>query len=247
LVVVVTTLSSCIGLQARIVRKAQKWIAFNDELRINNEKRDDFFMQLALNEARRGADKFREVPVGCVVVQTKTTGNASHHYRTLASAHNQVERLCDASAHAELLALRQAGRAMRNWRLSNPRDASIVTSLYCTCEPCLTCMSACHAFRVQRVVYGADDLRLGAFTVFRQNISNEIAASSYTSATTLSQHPFHRISEVKAGIRGEESSELLREFFRRRRKEPRWEAMGAKRFWMNQFEWMKDCILSSRP
>jgi tRNA(adenine34) deaminase len=222
----------------RALRKAQKWIALSDELASSGERRDDFFMQLALHEARRGAGK-REVPIGCVVVQTRATGGTPHHYRALASAHNQVERLCDASAHAELLALRQAGRATGNWRLSDSKEGSVVTSLYCTCEPCLTCMSACHAFRVQRIVYGANDLRLGAFTVFGQNVTSDIETHNSATAITLVHHPFHKISEVKAGVRGKESSELLRDFFRRRRRETEREGRGAMRFWFKLLEWMK--------
>lgn len=190
-------------------------------LRLDDSLADDYFMQLAIVQAKSAA-QCREVPVGCVVVQRVVDGDSQHYrYRLLSQAHNRVEQLHDASAHAELLALRHAGRQLKNWRLSAPSTSrkaaartppssnSMVTTLYSTCEPCLTCWSACHAFRVQRIVYGTDDLRLGAVTAFRMN---------ETSSTTT-HHPFHTIAELKGGVRKEECADLLRAFFRQRRKE----------------------------
>jgi tRNA(adenine34) deaminase len=204
----------CTGLRATWFRNPRRWIRFNGELAADETKRDDQFMQLALHQARR-AERKQEVPIGSIVVQMKCETSKFGMYRILGSAHNQVERLCDASAHAELLALRQAGQATGNWRLSDPKEISTVTTLYCTCEPCLTCWSACHAFRVQRVVYGADDLRLGSRTVY--GMASACDADIDFSSTVL--HPFHNLSEIKGGVRKKECADLLRDFFRRRRRE----------------------------
>jgi tRNA(adenine34) deaminase len=215
LVHAVIVIQPCIGLREPWFRSPRKWVRFNGELAVVDEKtRDDHFMQVALHQARR-AGRNQEVPIGCIVVQIKREANESGAYRILGSAHNQVERLCDASAHAELLALRHAGQVTGNWRLSNPKETSTVTTLYCTCEPCLTCWSACHAFRVQRLVYGADDLRLGSRTVFGMAAACDTKRDP--SSTVL--HPFHNLSEIKGGVRKEECGDLLREFFRRRRRE----------------------------
>ncbi|KAH8068063.1 deaminase [Aureococcus anophagefferens] len=114
--------------------------------RLPSLERDANFMGLALDEARRAAAG--EVPVGAVVVDDATGA-------VVAAAGNAIEATQDASAHAELLALRRAAAARGNWRLAN-------CTLYSTLEPCVLCMSACYAFRVGRVVYGAPDHRLGA-------------------------------------------------------------------------------------
>lgn len=209
-----TIVQACTGLRVAWFRSPRKWIRFDGELAIDEKRRDDHFMQLALHQARR-AGRRQEVPIGCIVVQMKCETSKSGLYRILGSAHNQVERLCDASAHAELLALRLAGQATGNWRLSNPKEPSTATTLYCTCEPCLTCWSACHAFRVQRLVYGADDLRLGSRTVYGM----AAACDANRNSSSMVVHPFHNLSEIKGGVQKEECGALLRDFFRRRRQE----------------------------
>ena len=109
--------------------------------------RDDAAMAIALDEARAAAAR-GEVPVGAVVVDD-TTGTV------IARAGNAVEASHDATAHAELRAMRAAALSVKNWRL---QDAT----LYCTLEPCVVCLGAAYAFRIPSVVYGARDHRLGA-------------------------------------------------------------------------------------
>ena len=150
--------------------------------------RDAAAMAIALDEARAAASK-GEVPVGAVVVDD-TTGTV------IARAGNAVEASHDATAHAEMLAMRAAAQAVRNWRL---QDAT----LYCTLEPCVVCLGAAYAFRIPRVVYGAPDHRLGA-------------AGSWLDLPAET-HPFHSLN-IRGGVRADESSQLLKDFFRDRRK-----------------------------
>ncbi len=145
-------------------------------------------MAIALDEARAAASR-GEVPVGAVVVDD-TTGTV------IARAGNAVEASHDATAHAELRALRAAAQLVRNWRL---QDAT----LYCTLEPCVVCLGAAYAFRVPRVVYGAPDHRLGA-------------AGSWLDLPAET-HPFHAL-EIRGGVCADESARLLKDFFRDRRK-----------------------------
>jgi tRNA(adenine34) deaminase len=148
-------------------------------------------MELALEEAKRAADKFNEVPIGAVVVRRDEDA-----FRVLATASNRVETNHDASAHAELLALRQAAQRNKNWRLVN-------ATLYTTLEPCPLCLSASLNFRVGRLVYGAPDHRLGAV----ETVPNAL----------METHPFHTIKDVKAGLLQNQSAALLQAFFRRKR------------------------------
>ena len=150
--------------------------------------RDEAAMAIALDEARAAAAR-GEVPVGAVVVDD-TTGTV------IARAGNAVEASHDATAHAELRAMRAAALSVKNWRL---QDAT----LYCTLEPCVVCLGAAYAFRIPSVVYGARDHRMGA-------------AGSWLSLHTET-HPFHAL-DIRGGVCAEESSKLLKDFFRDRRK-----------------------------
>ena len=107
---------------------------------------DRRFMLRALRLARSAAAR-GEVPVGALVVRG---------LEVLGASSNQVERTQDAAAHAELLALRRAARQLGSWRLE---DATVYTTL----EPCPMCAGAILLARVDRVVYGADDPKKGAF------------------------------------------------------------------------------------
>ncbi|MBA2479528.1 MAG: nucleoside deaminase, partial [Planctomycetes bacterium] len=98
---------------------------------------DDDFMLQALGEAHRSADE-GEVPIGAVVVKDG---------RVIGRGANACERLHDATAHAEILALSAAGQALGSWRLEG-------CTLYATIEPCPMCMGACLNARIARVVYG---------------------------------------------------------------------------------------------
>jgi tRNA(adenine34) deaminase len=150
--------------------------------------RDEAAMAIALDEARAAASR-GEVPVGAVVVDDATG-------TIIARAGNAVEASHDATAHAELRALRAAAQSVRNWRL---QDAT----LYCTLEPCVVCLGAAYAFRVPRVVFGAPDHRLGA-------------AGSWLDLPAET-HPFHALA-IRGGVRADESARLLKDFFRDRRK-----------------------------
>ncbi|MHB8234683.1 MAG: tRNA adenosine(34) deaminase TadA [Solirubrobacteraceae bacterium] len=108
-------------------------------------ERDEYFMRLALREAEL-APAHEDVPIGAVVV---------HDGELLAAAHNERELRQDPTAHAEVLALREAARAVGSWRVL---DASI----YVTLEPCAMCAGAIVLARVSRVVYGASDPKAGA-------------------------------------------------------------------------------------
>ncbi|EEC44468.1 predicted protein, partial [Phaeodactylum tricornutum CCAP 1055/1] len=149
----------------------------------------EHFMTMALEQSIV-AGKCGEVPIGALVPSV-------HRLQILGSSHNQVEQKYDASAHAELLAMRQAARRIRNWRLQS-------CTLYSTLEPCVVCLASCQAFRVSRVVYGASDFRLGA-------------VHSHIALLDMAQHPFHNVTSVIGGVHNTTSAELLRSFFRSRR------------------------------
>jgi tRNA(adenine34) deaminase len=150
---------------------------------------EEKLMAEALRLAARAAEG-GEVPVGAVIV---------HGGQVIARAHNQVEMLHDATAHAEMIAITQAAEALENWRLEG-------AELYVTLEPCPMCAGALVNSRVSRIVYGADDPIAGACgSVF--NIVNEKRLN-------------HRIPVVK-GVLGERCSEILKSFFRSRRQAPK--------------------------
>lgn len=159
---------------------------------------DAYFMGEALRQAAR-AYEMEEVPVGAVVVRGG---------RIIARAHNQVELLKDATAHAEMLAITQAEEAVGDWRLTD-------CTLYVTKEPCPMCAGAMVHVRFARVVFGAGDAKGGAAG----------------GAMNLLQFPtLNHACEITAGVRGEESRVLLREFFaeRRSKKEPGADSIPAE-------------------
>ncbi len=143
-------------------------------------------MQMALAEAVK-APLHGDVPVGALLVGPDGTA--------VASDHNRREASHDPTAHAELLVLGAAGRRVGGWRLAGH-------TLVVTLEPCVMCAGAAVAARVDRIVYGAADLKAGA------------AWSLYN----VPQDPRlnHRI-ELVSGVLEEECSALLRDFFKSRR------------------------------
>ncbi len=150
---------------------------------------DERHMSEALRLAERAAEA-GEVPVGAVIV---------HDGRVIGRAHNQVETLRDATAHAEMIAITQAAEALQNWRLEG-------AEIYVTMEPCPMCAGALVLSRMARIVYGAEDPVAGACgSVF--DIVGEKRLN-------------HRIPVVKGVLAGR-SSDLLRSFFRSRRDSPR--------------------------
>jgi tRNA(adenine34) deaminase len=142
-------------------------------------------MALALAEARLAAAE-GEVPVGAVVL----AGG-----RLLAARHNERERAADPTAHAELLALRDAAAALGTWRLTG-------VTVVATLEPCSMCAGALVAARVGRLVYGAADPRAGA------------CGSRYNLCADPRLN--HELL-VTSGVAGDECAELLRTFFAERR------------------------------
>lgn len=145
-------------------------------------------MRVALTEAALAANR-GDVPVGAVVV---------HDGRIVAQRHNEREAAGDPTAHAEVLALRDAAAAIGQWRLTG---ASLVVTL----EPCPMCAGAAWAAQVDRVVFGAVDPRAGA------------VGSVYNLAVDPRLN--HR-SAVVAGVLGAECSLALNDFFAARRGQP---------------------------
>jgi tRNA(adenine34) deaminase len=143
---------------------------------------DRRFMEEALEQARQAASA-GEVPVGAVVVKDGAI---------IARSHNLREAAQDPTAHAEILAIREAAQVLESWRLDG-------CTLYVTLEPCAMCTGALVLARVERCVFGASDPKGG----FMGTLGD------------LSQHPGlnHRI-EVTRGLAGEEAAELLRSFFK---------------------------------
>jgi tRNA(adenine34) deaminase len=146
---------------------------------------DEYFMRLALREAER-APEHGDVPVGCVIALDG---------EVIAAAPNERELRQDPTAHCEILALREAARALGSWRLTG-------ASLYVTLEPCAMCAGAIVLARVPRVVYGAADPKAGA-------------AGSVIDV--LAEPRFNHRPEVAGGLLAGESATLLRQFFASRR------------------------------
>lgn len=139
------------------------------------------FMRRALLEAKKAYLK-GEVPVGAIIVADG---------QVVARAHNRKEELQDPTAHAEMLAIREAASRLGSWRL-------LGTTMYVTLEPCAMCAGALVLARVERLVYGTPDPKAGAAG----------------SVTNLVQHDAlnHRL-EVTSGVLQEECAALLQQFF----------------------------------
>jgi tRNA(adenine34) deaminase len=147
--------------------------------------RDEWFMRLALREAQAALDH-DDVPIGAVVVRDGEVVGAGH---------NERELRADPTAHAEILALREASRAMGSWRL-------LGCVLYVTLEPCTMCAGAIVLGRVPRVVYGTADPKAGA-------------AGSVLDV--LAEPRLNHRPEVAGGLLADECAGLLRAFFASRR------------------------------
>ncbi|MBX2809669.1 MAG: tRNA adenosine(34) deaminase TadA [Cellvibrionaceae bacterium] len=152
-------------------------------------ERDTYWMAQALLLARRAAAD-AEVPVGAVVVKDE---------RIIGRGYNQVIGRCDPSAHAEVLALRDAARVLGNYRLA-------ATTLYVTLEPCAMCAGAMVHSRVQRLVFAAREPKAGA-VVSQQRFLEQAYLN-------------HRI-DVAEGVGAQASASLLRHFFAQRRAQKR--------------------------
>lgn len=146
---------------------------------------DERLMRLALEEARR-SEGWGDVPIGAVVVRGP---------EVLARAGNERERRGDPTAHAEILALRQAAERVGSWRLDG-------CALYVTLEPCAMCAGAVVLARVERLVFGAADPKAG----FAGSLGDLVRNPRLN----------HRV-EVAAGVMAEEAGDLIRGFFASRR------------------------------
>ena len=146
---------------------------------------DRQFMQQALEQAKLAA-LAGEVPVGAVLVRDG---------QVISKAFNKPISDHDPSAHAEMLALRQAAKSEENYRLPG-------TTLYVTLEPCTMCAGAILHARLDRIVYGATDPKTGA-------------AGSVLDVFSSKQ--INHQTSVEAGVMGEECGQLLRDFFKERR------------------------------
>ncbi|MEO8043163.1 MAG: tRNA adenosine(34) deaminase TadA [Acidobacteriota bacterium] len=149
-------------------------------------EQDESLMRVALTAALLAA-QLGEVPIGACLVD----GDG----RVVASASNRTITDNDPTAHAEILVLREAARAIRNYRLTG-------LTLYTTIEPCVMCAGALVNARIKRIVFGAHDERFGAVeTLFRLCDSDNLN---------------HRI-EITSGVLAEQCRKVMQEFFQERR------------------------------
>lgn len=152
----------------------------------NKIQNDELFMRVALSEAAKAAEA-GEIPVGAVIVKNG---------EILSLAHNLCEELHSATAHAECLAIAEAGKLMGSWRLSD-------CTLYVTLEPCPMCTGAAINSRIGRIVYAAKDPRAGACE----------------SLVKLPAYPLECSPKCEGGLLEEEALTLLRTFFLQKRNE----------------------------
>ncbi len=145
---------------------------------------DECFMRRAIELAKQ-AEKIDEVPVGALIVRDG---------EIISEAYNTRESSKCATHHAEILAIERACKALGGWRLPN-------VTLYVTMEPCAMCAGAIINARVPRVVFGAPDLRFGAFG----------------SLIDLSEVPLNHKPSVRGGVLGDECRNILSEYFKRKR------------------------------
>jgi len=150
------------------------------------EQQDDFYMGLAIAQAEQAAS-IGEVPIGAILVIDD---------EVIAAAYNRRETWHDATAHAEVLAIRAACTALGRWRLTG-------ATLYVTIEPCPMCAGALVMSRIDRLVYGSADYKAGAI----ESLFNIVQHKSLN----------HQVA-VTAGVRSEECSTLMKNFFKKRRK-----------------------------
>ncbi|MBV9335070.1 MAG: tRNA adenosine(34) deaminase TadA [Solirubrobacterales bacterium] len=147
--------------------------------------RDEYFMRLALREAERALEH-DDVPIGAVIVKDG---------ELIGAGHNERELRADPTAHAELIALREAARALGSWRVLD-------AVMYVTLEPCAMCAGAIVLARVPRVVFGASDPKAGA-------------AGSVLDVLDVPQ--LNHRPQVQSGLLAADCAELLRTFFAPRR------------------------------
>jgi tRNA(adenine34) deaminase len=143
---------------------------------------DEYFMRQALIQAQKAFEE-DEVPIGAVVVINN---------KIIARGYNQVERLNDPTAHAEIIALTSAFNYLGSKYLPD-------ATLYVTIEPCLMCAGAMYWSKIGRIVYGASDEKNGYLHVTKEN------------------SPFHPKTELAKGVLLEECAEIIKIFFKQKR------------------------------
>ena len=148
--------------------------------------REEYFMRLALREAERALEH-DDVPVGAVIVKDG---------EVIGAGHNERELRGDPTAHAEMIALREAAAAVRSWRILD-------AVLYVTLEPCAMCAGAIVLARLPRVVFGTTDPKAGA---------------AGTVLNVLDEPRLNHRPQVESGLLAEECADLLRAFFAPRRR-----------------------------
>lgn len=151
----------------------------------NMERNHEYFMSLALKEAKKAA-LIDEVPIGCIIVKDN---------KVIARAHNKKETNFDPCGHAEIIAIKKASKKLKNWRLEN-------CYLYVTIEPCMMCCGAIIQSRVEKVIYGAKDIKGGA-------IESSIKAFD---AKNINHHP-----DIISGIMESECSQIIKNYFKKKR------------------------------
>lgn len=154
---------------------------------MSQESQDEYFMALAIEQAKK-ADALNEVPVGAIVVLDG---------EVIGEGYNQPITGCDPTAHAEIIALRQAANNVQNYRLVN-------ADLYVTIEPCTMCAGAIVHSRIRRLIYGATEPKAG------------VAESQQA---IFSQGFFNHQVELVSGVLREQCIETVQAFFKRRRAE----------------------------
>jgi tRNA(adenine34) deaminase len=153
---------------------------------------DEYFMLQALKEAKHAYEE-GEVPVGAIVIMNN---------KIISRGHNQVERLTDPTAHAEIIALTAAFNFLGSKYLTQ-------ATIYITVEPCLMCSGALYWSKIQKLVYGADDEKNG--------YKKYVTPCPSLEAIGLPPLPFHPKTVVSSGILKEECAQLMKDFFRERR------------------------------
>lgn len=149
---------------------------------------DEFFMQQALEQARI-AEANNEVPIGAIIVQDQTI---------IVKKHNQCEHQANPLHHAEILSLNEAAQKLNRWRLND-------CTLYVTLEPCPMCLGALMQARIKRVVFGCYDHKRSDTSFFR------------TLKNQQSLHDNNHELKIEAQCLEQECSQILKEFFKKRR------------------------------
>ena len=152
------------------------------------EMNDEYFMKQALKEAQKAFDE-DEVPVGAVIVQNN---------RIIARGYNQVEKLNDSTAHAEIIAVTAAFNFLGSKYLPN-------ATLYVTIEPCVMCSGALYWSKIGKVIYGAMDEKNGSITPLAGILPNK------------GNWPYHPKTVVAGDVLREECAALIKAFFKMKR------------------------------